>query len=405
MRDKVDRFIVVSSVTCGILLLVVRSSLVPAVVSWATCFMVIGGFLRARQFRIVLFWRTLFLYILNLALGIVFIVDYSRYDGIDDFKVTFSVLMISFSAISATLLYLFPLPTPDPLIGQHKYIGTYSFNFPLNHDCCPASLRGMDKQNNVVTVQMWFPLDPQKFTLWERIKLMFSRKAMLWSSGNPLVEDTECSSLLSYVCKSNNLPPLITSHLPLAYTHSIYTPNLSHILTPSSPMPVAFYSHGMYGWRQITTNVCESLASMGYVCMSCDHTPDCMYTRPAYSSSSSQSTPSMCSDGYKEYGFHVPTDMEDRVFYGQGLKRRLFDIDSLVHFLLYIQCTSTYTRHPQKYTFDLPVYDELKRVCQPLERKIDVYRQLCMWGHSYGGGTVTAYACLHPSPVGGADEQ
>eukprot|EP01031_Cornospumella_fuschlensis_P030264 gene30264-36571_t len=101
----------------------------------------------------------------------------------------------------------------------------------------------MDKENKEVTVQIWFPLDPEKFSLWDKVKHIFSRKAMLWTSGNPLVEDIECSSLLTYTCKSNGLPAIFAAHLPLAFTNSVYTSDLSNMLITSEPMPVAFHSH------------------------------------------------------------------------------------------------------------------------------------------------------------------
>lgn len=128
------------------------------------------------------------------------------------------------------------------------------------------------------------------------------------------------------------------------------------------PHPVVIYSHGMYSWRQISSNTFEMLASHGYVVFACDHSPSAMVTRH-YSA-----VERGVMEGY-DYALpdHIqPATIEERKHYSEGLDTRVHEITSLIDFI------------------------QAEDIIHKFNVKVD---RVHLMGHSFGAGTMTAVAC------------
>lgn len=150
----------------------------------------------------------------------------------------FSGLSVILSLTVYPLLYYFPICLPVKLYGVHKNIGTTSFNLSAD------PLTGKP-----LSVQCWFPI-PTGVPLG-------GSPALLWTSGCPIEQHAECFALLQRLAAMNNIPATFMSHLALTRTNSVYRPSAS-FLAPEL-MPIAIYSHGLYGWRQGHHTACERL--------------------------------------------------------------------------------------------------------------------------------------------------
>lgn len=383
--DNIDRSIVaLSALVSSTIISSSGSNALVSLVSWTSVLLACLRLLDAPGWRWQVFWRTLPLYTCNSLLACMLLlgadVNERRCLWIGGY------LLGAISLLTAIVLFIFPVPSAGRLHGPHKEIGTFSFNLPLLPDDGHAD---MDRTNSFVAVQCWFPMkstrcSPQGWRGW----LFKQQKALLWTSGHPSSQLAESTALLQFISREYlKGPGLLLEHLSLARTNSIHQPSLGAVET-SPAMPVAIYSHGMYGWRQIHRTACEALASEGYLVLACDHSPDCMIARPPLDGDH-QTHP------YQPFDFHVPDDTDERIFYMKGMRRRLRDVDQLVCFL-----QSLDGHHSAPPAAWKPFAD----IFQPLHGRLDM-NKLCLWGHSFGAGTMTAFSCSrsahhrHPAAV------
>ena len=170
-----------------------------------------------------------------------------------------------------------------------------------------------------IPVQCWFPMK-EKGTASSSYS-----KAMLWTSGNPQEQERELFALLNALARNQKLPSFALKHLALTRVNSIFNLDLTDLSDSKKVYPVAIYSHGLYGWRQIHHTACEKLASEGIIVFALDHQPDSTLSRPYKKLKTT-----------KKFDFNVPagsTPMEDHTFYAQGIERRQSQILALIQFL------------------------------------------------------------------------
>lgn len=306
---------------------------------------------------LVMHWRTFFLYAMLIISTVIVSISLSISTEIS--VVIPSLLLIS-SILTAIALFAYPIPSLRPPPGQYKGIGTLSFTMAIDN---PKN--GFESPfNSVRTVQCWFPI---------KNSIIFLPYSILWTSGNPHTEFDESRILLDAVAANSGLPPFLLRHLSLAKCHSRWQQTFDNIIRlPSDPkmrrFPIAIYSHGMYGWRQIHHSLCEALASYGFVVFSIDHHPDSMACRSAKSKDSP--------DFYHEtFNYELPSMPgleEERLFYQGGLDRRLNDLTTLINFIESGEIYKTFPELPR---------DSLDA------------GNIYAWGHSYGGCTVSALSC------------
>lgn len=395
--DFLDRIAVLLSIVCAGLIFA-ESYFVAAIVSWIqTAITIPLALFRSPAIKLNIHWRVLFLYLMNVVSTILLAIKYAESGTvIRGGLIALACLKIITSIVSALFLFLFPLPGNLALVGPYPFIGTTSFNLTLDptyRDQPEYKNDVFDKYNTILPLQCWFPLKPSGNPMFHLFDWFFGRKTMLWTSGHPTQEYEESVLLLNNVAKNYGLPVAITRHLSLARTKSTWQEDLSHIATPENSstsstssvsqlqvtkkMPIAIYVHGMYGWRQLHTSLAERLASAGFLVLAGDHAPDCMVSRPIKQTNTNSKEPQ---EESQPFDFHVPdgTDASaERAFYTSGFCRRLRDIKELVD---EITSGRLEARYPQ------------------LQGKLD-YNHICLWGHSFGGGTVTAFACRDNRPV------
>ena len=352
-------------------------------------------FINSPTYRIDIHWRSITLYLMNITLSMVSLiaVPFANNHVIVSrtFCIIYSILLIIVSFISTGFYFIFPVPSEAPLTGPYKQIGTTTFNAHI--------------ANNIIPVQVWFPLESSSFACNQSIVghitsiISGSDKALLWTSGHPSYQVRESLELLDTLATLNSLPSFIVKHLILSRTNAIYCDSFNHIPTKlhrngncdvnntdsinininninnnnisssnsnvnnTCKFPIAIYSHGLYGWRQIHHSSCENLASHGYIVFACDHCPDSTLTRPI--GDNITYTPF-------NYFCNAPQfTLEERTFYRNGINRRVYDLNYLID---YIKTDEFYLKYPElRDRLD----DEIVNV----------------WGHSYGGGTITSLCC------------
>lgn len=191
--------------------------------------------------------------------------------------------------------------------------------------------------------------------------------------------------------------------------------------------PIAVYSHGNYGWRQIATSTFEALASQGFVVFSMDHAPSCLSARPLSNQVLPSKPPHVLSNpyGYTDFDYLLPKDITpgtlgERDFFAGGIDRRVREIQCLLDYL----CTphdgngglldgysseDSMDYKEQDYlanTWDnvsnagsaLGGDDAPDKPAKTLGRAlfhVDV-EKICLFGHSFGAGTSIATACRDP---------
>lgn len=298
----------------------------------------------APALRLDIHWRSLFLYALIITLSVICIVEVAT--GRDEvysaaFRIGYGVTMILACLLTAGIYYYLPTPARSLLTGIYKCVGTTSFNVPDSGDIAGA-----------ITIQCWFPVTKAQ-----------SSPALLWTSGHPSHQLKESLDMLDTLAGNNKLPAFAVKHLALMRTNSHWQSDFQALAAPvgSQLYPIAIYSHGLYGWRQIHHSACESLASAGFIVFACDHTPDSMCSRP------------LCGPASK-FAFPTPPELEpdvERKFFQGGMERRIAQLTKIV-------------THLQSEPF-------LKEHAQ-LAGKLD-FQNIHMWGHSYGGGTISALCC------------
>ena len=176
-------------------------------------------------------------------------------------------------------------------------------------------------------VQVWFPIlkIDSKINRIRRFFRALHTTTTLWTSGHPEHQDAEIQLLVKGMCALGGAPPLTLQHLALARSNAEFVPTLKGMFggagegisgikfqgngaatdpadtttnkDKSKPMPLvvndhnqftlrdlplfpaAIYSHGMYGWRQISSTTFENMASNGIIVFSIDHRPSAMCVR------------------------------------------------------------------------------------------------------------------------------
>jgi hypothetical protein len=253
-------------------------------------------------------------------------------------KIAIVVVLLVVSAVTALILYLFPVPSAGVLVGPYQRVGTSTIVID-------------DNKGGSLNVQIWFPLASDAPA---------GPKAALWTSGCPTHRALESRLLLNGMSRTYGLPSLILQHLQQARTNSEWFANCDHVIKDcgAHSLPVAIYSHGMYGWRQVHHTTCETLANHGYVVFAIDHAPDCMVSRPHGSLQSSKYFDYLVPKGY--------SGPEERTFYHEGINRRSDNIVALIDFL-----------HSEQISTQLPHF---KRVMNTAK--------INLWGHSFGAGSV-----------------
>lgn len=372
--DVSDRLILTSVFVSGCLLVSGRSFyLSGGVIAWISTVLALRNvFWCAPTLCFGIHWRAFVLYTISVAASIVLAVAVSRDGDIannSDLKGLGLVMMI-ISVLSVPLYVLFPRPSATPVLGPFKKIGTASFVLDLDpsYKNRPENEKvRFDKYNSVLPVQVWFPMAPKTNSFLDFCETWLTQRSLLWTSGCPKSEYVESSILLQNIAKNYHLPAAITGHLSLARTNSLWQDDLTRILGDSqaSRFPIAIYSHGMYGWRQLHTSLCESLASLGFVVLACDHAPDCMISRPVNAPPSA----------FVPFDFDVPEELagglKERGFYTSGFQRRVRDIQSLLDHITEGGLEQRYPSLKSRLQLD----------------------HICLWGHSFGGGTVMSVAC------------
>lgn len=372
--DACDRCIVVLSFLEAVSLLSFWCNDCTRAFSWAAVVLMAGRVASSPSLRLQMFWRTLPLYVINLIVAAVVAV-YSVGSLPHLFSRIMGCVTLVLAALTAIILFLLPVPSPDRLRGRFQSIGTYSFHLPLTE----APEGEVDTFNAFVAVQCWFPLQRQD-SLWSRLwESLFCQRSVLWTSGHPADQADESAAILHAIARDIKAPSFFAEHLSLARTHAIYTGPEAAV--SNIRFPVAIYSHGMYGWRQIHHSACESLASEGFFVFACDHAPDCMVSRPLVDSG----------HPFTSFSFKVPEDKEERAYYMTGMRRRLRDVQNLLRFLQGVADTATTTNTADS-SSTVGASGELAQVFSSIRGRLDMTK-VCLWGHSFGGGTVTAYAC------------
>lgn len=297
-------------------------------------------------------WRSIVLYVFNLVLSIICIVD----AGMDKseimtqgFCIGYGVTFILVCLVTGALFFILPLPASFAIRGPFKSIGTMTFNV-VTDDSHP------------ITIQCWFPITKES---------ALTKRALLWTSGHPELQLKESLKLMKTLASNNKLPAFAVKHLSLARTNSNWQHTFDNLVDSrktendgekvNNKFPIAVYSHGLYGWRQIHHSACENLASEGFVVFACDHTPDSMCSRPL------GELPIV-------FGFPTPPGLApevERKFFQGGLERRIQQLTTLV---THIQSDAFLQQHPN------------------LVGKLD-YDNINLWGHSYGGGTIATMCC------------
>jgi dienelactone hydrolase len=347
---------------------------------------------------------------------------------------------------------------------------------------CGGEQEGVIEEYDL-TVQCWFPVIRQESSMHRCMRYLdLIPTSTMWSSGHPAHQDNEVEHLLNCVAKLGGLPSLLLSQLALSKSRAEYydgvdrifgikenprglekntsaaegvststssassepdnafftssghfrsmdedTSSLNQLLQHIPLFPIAIYSHGNYGWRQIASTSCEELASQGFVVFSMDHAPSCLSARPLpvcapekkEANKGEHHSPSRGdARGYRDFDFALPKDItpgtvEERDFFAGGADRRVREVQRLIDHL----CTPLTRQTADGYSSeDSSGYKESDyysnnidsvscaastdgdRVAQSLKTigktlfHADVDK-ICIFGHSFGAGTCIATAC------------
>lgn len=335
-----------------------------------------------------------------------------------------------------------------------------------------------------LNVQCWFPVLSQESSgssYWRYFGLMPC--STMWSSGHPAHQDNEASYLLRRVALLGGLPSLLLSQLALTKTHAEYFHGIERMfglkenpvsleglcakedidkisvsnILPTGPesttftpagtlpifvdkdtslnntlqhvplFPIAIYSHGNYGWRQLASTSCEALASQGFVVFSMDHAPSCLSARPLPVVDKSSTTTSNQSDaayhGFTDFDYALPKDItpstiEERDFFAGGIDRRVREVQCLIDHLCtsldkdgvatdgYGSEDSSEYKESDYYSNNIDNVstagsadgDRVTSASKSIGKtqfhaNVD---KICLFGHSFGAGTSIAATCRDP---------
>lgn len=349
MWEASNRAGTVLSVVTGIALLA-QSIYVVRFATWLTFLCSIWSILTAPAIRFDIHWRSILIYTVNFVLSVICIVELTQNNEIftNSFSIGYGIVVLVISIITVSLYYILPLPGRSILHGKYKKIGTTSFNVEVDIDDVKS-----------ITIQCWFPLE--NTTVVDTIST-----ALLWTSGHPEHQIQESVDMIKTLASNNKLPLFSMKHLLMARTNSHWQDSFDNLAMKSDTnnnsekYPIAIYSHGLWGWRQIHHSACENLASSGFIVFACDHTPDSMCSRPLRGLA-------------ERFAFPTPPNLPpevERKFFQGGMERR---IQQLTQIITHIQTKEFLNTHN-------------------LMNKLD-FHNIHLWGHSYGGGTISALSC------------
>jgi hypothetical protein len=335
-----------------------------AILNWIGCLLISSSLFSAPAFQPKIYWRVGFNYILTIIAAVLVPTKAGDLMGL-------GICQLFFSIVSSLLLFLFPLPSACVLNGPFRIIGTTSFVIPLKVEGIHLDdpYHKFDFYNSSLAVQCWFPISYDN--IFDYICMsIFEQRALLWTSGNHEEQYFESVELLGQIAKNFKIPNLVLQHHSLSRMNSIWQDNFLRLAVGgnSNKLPIAIYSHGMYGWRQISSSTVENLASSGFIVFAVDHAPDCMLARPLKNR-----------EEYSPFNYFPPngaSDNEERYFYGCGVNRRVNHIQQLLDFIL---CGPLTVQYPELYGH----LDE---------------KNICLWGHSFGANTVTSVCCIDERP-------
>lgn len=340
---------------------------VAFILSWVSVILSLINVSRAASLSLFIHWRSIPTYVGNAEFAILLTV-YLRYNTSAVLSAVLAFAVISFVSccITAALLYLLPVPSARPLNGKYKRIGTVSFEIPV-----VTEQNGDSPKKVMMPVQCWYPMAPPVSLLQRIYQACFQGKALMWTSGSHQ-QAVESVLILSQIAHIYKMSSYVFLQLGLARTNSVYQQQPSPLPSPSknsddssSTFPVAIYSHGMYGWRQVHHTCCEQLASHGFVVFAPDHAPDAMMSRPV-----DDLTTSKAFDYFLPKGVEGP---EERIFYGHGFNRRANDVQTLLDFIA-----------PSGNSGISGVSQMFPSFKNRLNEK-----SIHVWGHSFGGGTMS----------------
>ena len=330
----------------------------------------------------------------------------------------------------------------------------------------PEQIGEEEVEEYEVAVQCWFPMLTQESLLRKlaRCAGMSNAGAGLWSSGHKETELQELRAVLHGMSKLGGVPAWMFEQLALAVTNAEHVESMEGIfgldsastsfgedvaaldrweasaasaasgegglgasgdsasaapsqcnpLTHTTPFPIAIYSHGNYGWRQVSASACEALASEGYVVFSMDHAPSAMCARPVPPATRKAAEAEDASP-FVYYDYALPKGVEpgtlmERDHYAGGLDRKVREIESLVDHL----CSSARpradgededemadqveVRNSYDSTSDAED-DHLSDAHWPPAQSTALHQfhadvdKICLFGHSYGAGSAVSTAC------------
>ena len=280
-------------------------------------------------------------------------------------EVILCIVCLIVELISVLLVFLLPVPNLRSPTGNCA-VGTLSFTLPVELNDSMDTVSGACKNAQgkiLVPIQCWFPLKSSKSS-------SFLQKALLWTSGCSSEEEAEAFLLANTLARTGGMKGWMLHHLVLSRSYSQYQPNVNYIDTSKGKLPVVIYSHGLHGWRQVHTTLCEELASQGYLVFAIDHMPCGTLGRPIFQLDHSVSfnfpAPAAFPEGSPEHKAH----------YGDGIDRRINDISVLID---YLSCSTGDSDGI------LPLFSSYADV-----------ESIHLCGHSYGAVTSVCYALRDP---------
>lgn len=367
MWDLLERCLLLSVLVNGILVL--RGYLtVSLVLAWFNNVFIVWKLLISNSITdFDLHWRSLGLYLINIIASILLIAACSSSLSVDSTSIeVLAYLQIVIACLTIPILYILSVASPTPVLGHHSLVGTTSFLLDLDpayKDRSENQNQTFDRYNTNVIVQCWFPMQPSNNSLVQLYEKYVVPRTVRWTSGSPSFEVEESRILQNNIVKHHSIPVFILRHLALARTNSLWQPNLDRLLEGDQQLPIAIFSHGMYGWRQLHTSLCEDLASLGFIVFACDHAPDAMVSRSI--NDLANSIP---------FDFTPPKNGDkhiDRSFYASGVYRRIRDIRSLIDAMF----NGLLVKH-------FPTF----------EGRLNL-QHICLWGNSSGAGCAAAVCC------------
>jgi len=155
---------------------------------------------------------------------------------------------IVFVILQPAIVPVIKLPSPT---GPH-IIGTETFHL-IDSSRSEWFTPEIDNDFRELMVQVWYPASSK--------------------SGEPIPYLDNLSIRKKALADAGGLPTFLVSHIDLTKTHSYENASIKY-----GTYPLLVFSHGITGYRQLSTSLIEDLASHGYIVAALDHTYDCNLT-------------------------------------------------------------------------------------------------------------------------------